>query len=142
MSSAPLDYTVTRARPEDRRFVAAAWTSSFVDSAWGRSQPSRHRAITVQSAVVDAILDAPGTRVYVITDPDSLSPWAGGFLVREGDVLHYAYVRPNFRRAGLFNSLWLAAAADGPLTTASHVRLPWSSYIVRKHGLSEDTTRT
>lgn len=84
-------------RPEDRRFIVPTWVKSL---AYSRRGVARIDTMRRYWSIVDRIVDATDTRIIVLASDESartLHAWAAG----DGNCLHYAYVPPELRRAGL-----------------------------------------
>lgn len=90
--------------PDDLNFIRATWLRGYKHaSRFARPIPSeiyfrRHHE------VVEAILRRPTTSVEIASHPDAPSVILG-YLVREGDVVHYVYVKKPFRRFGIGRAL-------------------------------------
>lgn len=106
-------------RPEDRRFVVPTWVRSL--ASFRREQPKGKLWRTV-----DRILDDPGTRVMVLASDEAartLHAWAAA----TGDVLQYAYVPPELRRAGLARQCIRAVLGGYPDTIGITHAWPFES---------------
>lgn len=98
-------------RAADRRFVAPTWVRSFASAgAWPHAA-----TLANHWAVVDAILEAPTTRVAVLCtgdDGDALHGWAA--VDTAAGALHWAYVPPELRGRGYARLAVSAALGDYP----------------------------
>lgn len=111
-------------RPADRRFVVPTWVRSR--AAADDRQPRGH-----DWREVDRILDAPGTRVVVLASGQGDSA-LHGWACATGDVLHYAYVPPELRRAGLARQCITAVLGGYPGHIAITHAWPFESARFRR----------
>lgn len=112
-------YVITRLmRPEDRRFVVPTWVYSLASL---RKRPPRAH----DWRSVDRILDAPDTCIVVLASDEAaraLHAWAAA----TGDTLHYAYVPPELRGAGLARRCITAALGAYPEHITTSVAWPFA----------------
>src|SRR6185369_12005023 len=73
----------------------------------------RTRTLRLYWAIVDRVLDAPGTRVMVVASDDAART-LHGWAAATRDVLQYAYVPPELRREGLARTCITAALGGYP----------------------------
>lgn len=115
--------TVVRAwEPGDRCWIVPTWVRSFADYApWGR-----RRTLQEHWHVVDRILDSASTRVSVLcsaSGPTMLHAWCA--WDEPSGALHYVYVPPELRGAGLARRVISSALGSyPPVLSATH---PWPS---------------
>jgi len=97
--------------------------SGFIYSSWARSfrAASTMRAVPQvlynkgQTERVDRILKNPDTKIFVLCHKDT-PEMIFGFIVVEGeDILHYLFIKPNYRRMGLANFLLKCFDSSKPI---------------------------
>ena len=115
---------------DDRAFVVKSWLNSYRLSPFGRQIVG-----TVywdgQKAAIDRILSRPGTTAQVACLASS--PYVlFGYVVTEGDVLHYVFVKPDARNYGIGSAL-LASAEIPKNPRLSHVTDDWSRYLRNRY---------
>lgn len=93
--------------PDDARFIASTWVKSYASSDLARlctrggEWPRASRAYREgQNRLVDRLLARAACTVA--EDSEGL---VAAYLVHEGDVVHYVYVRDMYRREGLAKQL-------------------------------------
>jgi hypothetical protein len=111
--------------PDELPFLFSSWLKSYRNAPavrqMGNEDYFRHQAL-----VIEAIL--PVASVTLAVDPEDESViW--GFVVWEGPVLHYLYVKHLLRQHGIARDLWRAA---GSPTTCTHLSIAGEAYM-RSH---------
>lgn len=87
----------------DSDLIYSTWIKSHKGSGWGRSIPSPLYEIG-QRGRIDRILEDPETIVLIACDTDT-PELIYGWVVGSPDVLHYLYVKGNYRRNGIGSGL-------------------------------------
>lgn len=102
----------------DRRFVLHTWMDSWFK---GRSHRWRHASIrrceAGHRAIIEQVLGWADCTIACLPDDPTVTL---GWMVHEGDCLHFVYVRPAVRRKGIARALRREAAAGGQLKFVSH----------------------
>ena len=89
----------------DIPFIYSTWLRSFkTDSAIGKTTRN-YVFFNEYKLVLDRILENNDTDLFVAIGHNSPYPILG-YLVVEGDIIHYSFVKENFRRYGIFSQLY------------------------------------
>src|SRR5437870_5708819 len=101
-------------RPEDLSFLFGSWLNSH----WNNSSFTRRMAkstyYSMHHRIVELLLGR-GAKVLVACpseDPDTILGWLCTEDGPAGPIIHYTYVRLNFRKMGLAAKLVRAAGID------------------------------
>lgn len=104
MSTPPVPMTVRAMREEDRAFVLDSWVRSYIGKTDGDGYDDRGELRRDYTPVVRDLLSRCTVLVACLEDePSAIVGW----LAVEGDVLHYALVKPRWRKLGI--ARWLLA---------------------------------
>lgn len=112
--------------PGDVAFLSSTWKQNF----WRESPWANRIRWPIFDAghapIVQRLLER--SKVLVACDP-TLEDEIAGYLVWEPNVLHWAYVKPAFRRAGVFSSLLAATGLPADLAgvAVTHGTRAWFS---------------
>lgn len=99
------DFAVRPARRSDAAFVASSWLRSYRDAPAVVAVPSR-TYFYWQHRVVEALLARSAVLVACSPDdPDTIVGWACAEAMEGALVLHYVYVKHDFRRYGVARAL-------------------------------------
>lgn len=134
----PYPYALRAPTEDDVGFVKSTWLSSYHDRALGSLAVSAltwARYKTLMRPLCSALLER-GVLV-VACDPDMPAVLYGWALGEGGEVpvLHYAYVRPERRRYGLYRELHSRISEQtGRLIEASHMTEA-GRWIIKSKGL-------
>jgi GNAT superfamily N-acetyltransferase len=93
-------------QPGDVRFVLDSWAKSFRASPWAGVIPN-HLYYDVFHESVEQLL-ARGTKIQIACakhDPSRILGWVATEKVRDGQAVHFIYVKDPFRRRGLASHL-------------------------------------
>jgi hypothetical protein len=109
----------------ERPFVLSSWLKSY------RNAPAVRLADNAtyyagQAASILKTLDRAETLVAADPEDDNVI-W--GFIVSEGELIHYVYVKHLMRRNGLAHSLWCVAGKPTVATAMTHA----GESILRAH---------
>jgi GNAT superfamily N-acetyltransferase len=92
-----LDLQWREMRDEDRNYVLSSWLRSYADSSEFRHL-ARGVYFALYEPVVKQLLKRSTVAVAYTADlPDSILGW----LAVEGDIVHYALVKPRWRKLGI-----------------------------------------
>ena len=91
-------------RLSDEDFVYATWIKSFRDSPYARAIPTPLYTIGQRSRIC-AILDGAETIIHVACDPDTPELIYGYAVWGNRDMLHYVYVKGQYRKLGIAKAL-------------------------------------
>lgn len=119
-------------RPEDRRFIVPTWVRSMASLKRVAPMGKHWRA-------VDRVLDAPDTRVSVLAS-DAAARTIHAWAAASGDLLHYVYVPPELRRAGIARKLITSLLGSYPDRIAISTAWPFAS--TRFHWQAHPLLRT
>ena len=100
-------------RPEDLNFILATWLNSYYESMCD-FRPRKNSFYKHHEELIK--LKLPQCTVKVMCnseDPDQVM----GYIVTEGEVLHYLYVKSLFRGYGFAKAL----LEQNPTTASSHI---------------------
>lgn len=117
-ASAELPVAYRRSRDEDRAFVLSTWLRSYKarGMAYGVDSASYYAG---QRVVAERLLDALGATVACADDDDDV---IYGWIVSDGQIVHYAYIKRELRHCGLEECLLSEAGVDpGKPATQSHL---------------------
>lgn len=107
------------AEPQDKNFIFKSWLEVYKsESRFGRDISS-HVFYPFHQRVIERIVSRPQTQILVASPKDD--PFLiCGFLVFEGNVIHYAYTRKAFRRMGVARALVEHTGIDPLTITFTH----------------------
>jgi GNAT superfamily N-acetyltransferase len=106
---------------EARSLVFATWLRSFQANSSFARPISREVFFPAHQLVLERLLARPNVEVHLAVWPDDPNV-VFGWSVTEGDCVHYVYVKPDFRKAGLARAL----LAHRPFAQYSH-----HTYVLR-----------
>jgi GNAT superfamily N-acetyltransferase len=92
--------------PGDMRFVLDSWGKSYRVSPWAGCVPNHLFYDTFHEAVEGLL--ARGTKITIACakhDPSRILGWVATETVRDGQAVHFLYVKDPFRRRGLASHL-------------------------------------
>jgi len=99
-----LKYTIRQYDPIiDKDFVMATWMRSYRNSGYARSIPSDLYWIG-QRKRIEKILGREDTQIWIATDENERAV-IYGYAVWGSGVIHYLYVKQQFRRCGIGKAL-------------------------------------
>jgi hypothetical protein len=97
------DFTIRVHSKEDLPFIYSTWLKCFRHSSTFAKEISNDIYYKYHQMVIDRILNR-GATIYVACD--KLSPeTVFGYILGEGDVLHFLYVKKSFRKLGIGTAL-------------------------------------
>lgn len=131
-------------RPLDQRFVAATWVRSILSMRTKGHFHGRHlrpeRGLLDQ--LVDAVMDRSDSRLLVCSDRINRDAIRGWLVYVDGPkvpVVHYLYVRDDWRRSGIASSLLarigvgrdssVVCTSHGPASEMLRGRFPASAHV-------------
>ncbi|HVP49626.1 MAG TPA: hypothetical protein VMT56_00240 [Candidatus Bathyarchaeia archaeon] len=97
------DFGMRSMRPTDLAFVFQSWLTSYENSPFARhvSPPLYYRA---HHKLIERLLTRSTTRIaHALEDEDTILGWI--VFQRNPDCVHYSFVKPPFRRHGVFRAL-------------------------------------
>lgn len=101
----PSQYDIRDAKGTDLAFIYSTWLKSYrSDSAIA----ARCRTSVFYSAynpILDRILAATDTLTVVACLPDNPNVILG-YLVSQGDLIHYVFIKEDWRQQGIAKTLW------------------------------------
>ena len=99
-------------RPEDEGFVYSSWLNNY----WGSHNHDMTKTVFMAGHhnVIEKILQREGIEILIAANIDD-DEQILGYLVREGNVLHYLYVKSPFRRSGISAALLEEADFSQPV---------------------------
>jgi ribosomal protein S18 acetylase RimI-like enzyme len=121
---------------DDRPLIFATWLRSFKHgSSWPRHIPDR-LYFDAHHSVIDALLARSTVRVATPPDePEVILGWSVVETSPSMSVIHYIYVKPAFRQAGIARAL-LSTLPESIPVYYSH-----ESYTSRLPGIAKHMTR-
>lgn len=111
--SLDFDWAIRRSKAADTNFLIDSWMKCFNEQmrVWDRRQGYWQ----AQKAVIAQLLEQPNGRVYVVCrcdNPDDILGYVVGEANGHECVIHYAYVKKKYRRAGVGNALMSKLRSD------------------------------
>jgi ribosomal protein S18 acetylase RimI-like enzyme len=108
--SAPVE--IRDYKSEDRDFVFSSWLRNYKHSSYFAKRIRNSVFFFWHQKIADAIVSRPSARILVACAPGE-SDVILGYLVMEErpteQVIHYVFVKPEFRKMGIGRKLWLKA---------------------------------
>jgi len=130
-------WTLRTMDARDRSYVVPTWSDSLHDgSAEWRATPFRAYRERMRRRI-DRILDRVGVEGVVAVLPEDETHIVG-YIVGEGNILHYLFVREGRRGFGIARHLIAEWAASHPCVEASH-DTKHGARIVRSLNLTVNT---
>lgn len=99
----PVAWALRDGVADDHNFVKQTWLKCYRHSAFARAIRDSV-FFRFHHPIVERILERPGTSVRVACLPDAPEVILG-YLVHEGGVVHWVYVKGAFRRLGIASRL-------------------------------------
>ena len=124
------DFDIRTALPADRSFILATWLNGHRHGSAFASRLTNETYFPNHHAVVEAILGAPDTKVFVACHPEDQDVIFGYLVTEGGSAIHWAHVKREFRRAGLLRSLIAASAFPSDL---KGIEYSHDSRLYRQH---------
>ena len=93
--------------PADHPFIYSTWLKSYRHSDWARNM-SNDTFFFHHKQIIEAILECPTTKITLICDqedPDQLYGYCVARELSDKAVIHFCYVKYNFRKLGLMKQL-------------------------------------
>lgn len=106
-------WLIRDAVPGDLAFIYNSWLLSYRDDSILALDTSRTIFFDQYSLVVDNLLETSNVLVACKQDEENV---IFGYLVYEGKVAHYAFVKEAFRELGIAQSLVAEAFGEGELS--------------------------
>jgi GNAT superfamily N-acetyltransferase len=116
-------HTVEPATPDEYACVIDYWVRNFRNSPWAGCIANDQYAIAARATA--RALISRGARAWVVRRSGRVA----GFAVVEGTLLHYLYVKPNYRKVGVGGALRGFALRSG-VKTYTH-KTPAHSFLDR-----------
>lgn len=116
------NYIIAKGLGDARSLIFATWLKSYQNSSLFAKGIPREVFFAAHHKVIERILERAEVRLAVLPDDPSV---VFGWSVTEPGLVHYVYVKPDFRKYGIAKSL-LAHVAGEPWSY-SH-----STYILRE----------
>ncbi len=136
MSACRLAHRIRPAAAGDRNFIVRGWVSEMRRAAYARYVPADVYWPSQHELIARLLDDA---NVIVACDPDDAHHLYGCTVWSEpplGPVMHWLYVKGDFRRMGLAGSLLTAAVGDRrPVLCTQASRLFEEKSLIERHGL-------
>lgn len=96
-------FVLRAAEPTDLAFIASSWRRNYDSAENTRCPGGIAEYIETQGAVIDQCLAS--SNVTVACPPERTEQILGWCCYRHGPVVHYIYVKPYYRRAGIGRAL-------------------------------------
>lgn len=124
-------WPIETARPDDREFIRDSWRKSYRESPRTCRWPTEAYAVWI-SAEMDRLLQRSEVRVARPGDwPEGIVGWVAAEQQPEAFVVHYAFVKPLFRRHGVLTRLVESFGPEGALVFSA-LRPPFSNYLKQR----------
>lgn len=115
------NYSIVEGLGDARSLIFATWLKSYQNSSLFAKGVPRETFFAQHHKVIERILERAEVRLAVLPDDPSV---VFGWAVTEPGLVHYVYVKPDFRKYGIARAL-LAHVAGEPW------RYSHSTYILR-----------
>lgn len=118
ISSSDLPVAYRQSRDDDRAFILSTWLRSYKGRgmSYGVDADAYYAG---ERIVAERLLDAYGATIACADDDDDV---IYGWVVADGQIVHYGYVKRELRHAGLEECLLSEAGVDpGKPATQTHL---------------------